>query len=162
MSKYIRKYIREDDTMKHDNISDQGFGYLVAGIVNRAVDDYFNYRFVLDIQELYPAKNNKVRFAYNQLDDVVHFFKSDWYRLICPLVKSKTVLNVLNTRYYEEYFFNQLNIFYKTREDKIPKRKFNAFKSRFIGKYYTDRVSLEERMPYYETLIIENKEETNG
>jgi len=137
--------------MTKENMTNEGADILVAAIVNRAVEDYFNARFILDTQKLHKTEKYKLVRKHKLFFDAYEFFKSDWYHALVPQISSEVALDAINERYYDEYFFEQFDKYVKTLD--ISPARIERFKTGFRNHFYFDRVPVEKRIAYYHELI---------
>lgn len=137
--------------MTKENLTNEGADILVAAIVNRAVEDYFSARFILDTQALHKTEKYKLARNHKLFFDAYKFFKSDWYHTLVPQISSKVVLDAINERYYNEYFFEQLDRYAKSLD--ISPAKIKRFRTGFRNHFYYYRTPVEERIAYYDELI---------
>lgn len=100
-------------------MDDKGVENLSVGIVEQAVEDYFGSRFRYDTASLRPHISDKRNQYYQneqarKRDEIEHFFKSDWFRMIARYKLPDNPMKYLDKRYREEIFMEKLKPF-KTR-----------------------------------------------
>ena len=89
---------------------------LGMAIVEQAAIDYYKARFFLDTIEKRSfckeaVKRNRINTANRTIVEVENFFKSDWFKTVCPTLDGPRALEAMKETYIRERYDEMMEKF---------------------------------------------------